>query len=369
MTMPSQRASTQLRVIRSGAFSGSGPSLRDALAARVPIDDVDVATYRRDPRVLKGRLLSFIESAGGRTAPVSKTGAWSSHMQQALSRDGHINGQHPTLFVQSSFAFELPPDVRYAIYTDRVGREGAAVDGVHRSRFTHSWLRREERFLRGASSVFVMGPSTKEVLTREYGLDPGRVVVAGAGPNAPIGASVTSTRLGTILFVGTQWGLKGGPELLDAFANAREVVHDLELVVVGSEPDVVAPPGVTLAGRLPSEDVSRLYSESDALVIPTHMEAFGIAIVEALLHGLPCIGTTVGNQEWLIGEAGVLVPPGDVTALTEALVAVADEYGQLQAAALQRKSVLEQVMNWQVVADKILTGLLDDVVPPDIMLP
>ncbi len=367
--MPDRERPRKLRVVRSGVFSGSGSSLLDAMARQIRIDDVDVATYRRDPRVMKGRLLSLVESVGGRTAPISKTAAWSSHMQQALTRDGRLDDGCPTFFIQSSHAFELPRSVRYAIYTDRVGREGAAVGGAYRSRFTPSWLRREHQFLRGASFVFVMGPSTKGVLTAEYGLDPSRVVVVGAGPNTPIGAATKSTRLKRILFVGTQWDLKGGPELLEAFASARRVVHDLELVVVGSEPDIAPPTGVTFAGRLSPAAVSRAYCSADTLVIPTHMEAFGISIVEALLHGLPCIGTTVGNQSWLIGDAGVLVPPGDVDALTEALVAVAEDYGRLRVAALERKRVLEQVMNWQVVADKVLAGLLDDAVAPDIDLP
>ena len=340
----------------------------EALRTHVQIEDIDVASYRRDPHVMKGRLFSLVERAGNRATPASKTAAWSSHMQKALSHDGLLGSDCPILFIQSLHAFDLPPGLRYAIYTDRVALEGAAVGGVHRSRFTQAWLRREKHFLGEAAIVCVMGPSTKVALTQLYGLDPARISVVGAGPNSPIGSPSESTRLRKLLFVGTQWDLKGGPELLNAFEAARQVVDDLELLIVGGVPQEQPPDGAKIAGRLSDQEMSLAYTESDALVIPTHMDAFGIAIVEALLHGLPCIGTTVGNQRWLIGDAGVVVPPGDTNALTEALIMIADDYPRFRSAAIQRSKLLNEVMQWRLVADKILGGLLYEEAPADLTL-
>ncbi len=368
MTTPVVGSESRLRVIRFGTFSGSGVSLVDALRSRMEIEDVDVTSYRRDSHVMWGRLSSLGERAGNWDIPATKTASWSSGVQKALDRRGLLGDSTPVLFVQSIHAYEPPQGLHYAVYTDRVAREGDIAGGDYRSRFTRAWLSREERFLRQAAVVFVMGPTTKAALIEMYGIDPVRVAIVGAGPNVPVVPRPTSTRIRRLVFVGVEWDRKGGPELLDAFASARGEIDDLELLVVGSLPEGDPPPGVRFAGRLSSKDVSLAYSESDALVIPTHMEAFGIAIVEALLHGIPCVGTTVGNQEWLIGDAGMLVPPGDRKALAEALLMVARDCPRFQAAAAQRSKIYRQAMQWPIVANKILSGLLNGEAPDDLVL-
>jgi glycosyltransferase involved in cell wall biosynthesis len=348
-----------LTYLHLGAFSGSALSLRDAIGERVAMRPVDLMPLSRSPALLPARAAALLEARRtSRAVPWTKTARWSSALQRRLRRVGVLDPASPLLVVQTLPAFVLDERYRYAVYTDRVGREGATVGGVHTSRFTARWLEREAEFLRGAAHVFVMGPSTKRVLTGEYGIATDRVSVVGAGPNMRLGDSRPRTAGRRLLFVGTQWELKGGPVLLEAFAALRLQHPGLELMLAGSVPPGPLPSGVTCLGRVPHEAMDALYDQADLLVIPTHMEAFGIALVEGLVKGLPCVCSTVGNQPWIVGDAGRAVPPGDAVALAGALAEVVRDYPTFQACALRRGAELRQEMRWSTVADRICASFL-----------
>lgn len=342
-----------LTLVHAGSFSGSAESLRDALREQVVIRAVDTMPMVRRPELLLPRVRGMVE-ARRYGCPWTKTAAWSTGLQRFLENRGVLTA--PLLVVQSIAGFELP-GVRYGVYTDRVGREGARVGGVHASRFSPRWLARETSFLRGAHRVFVMGPSTRTVLVEEYGCEPDRVEVVGAGPNTELGPPTSRTRARRLLFVGTQWELKGGPSLLDAFASLRVSRPELELLLVGSGPEGSLPPGVVAAGRVGHAEMDAVYDSADVLVIPTHMEAFGIALVEGLMKGLPCVCSTVGNQPWIIGDAGEAVPPGDVNELVAALTRVIDGFPDVHRRALSRGAELRSTMAWPRVAQHIVDGM------------
>jgi glycosyltransferase involved in cell wall biosynthesis len=88
---------------------------------------------------------------------------------------------------------------------------------------------------------------------------------------------------------------------------------------------------VRLLGTVPHDDLLRLYRErrADCVVLPSldlghglH-EGLSVALVEAMAHGIPAIGTCTGGlPELLGGGAGVLVEPGDASKLADALGAV-----------------------------------------------
>jgi glycosyltransferase involved in cell wall biosynthesis len=85
---------------------------------------------------------------------------------------------------------------------------------------------------------------------------------------------------------------------------------------------------VRLLGTVPHDDLIRLYRErrADCVVLPSldlghglH-EGLSVALVEAMAHGIPAIGTRTGGlPELLGGGAGVLVEPGDASTLADAL--------------------------------------------------
>ena len=116
---------------------------------------------------------------------------------------------------------------------------------------------------------------------------------------------------GGILAVGRRVRQKGFDVLVSALpetASAR---------VVGDGPISPAHPRVTWLGL--RDDVPALLSEADVLVVPSRWEGFGLVALEGMAAGVPVIASDVGGLGQLVGDAGVLVPPGDEQALRAAM--------------------------------------------------
>jgi len=73
---------------------------------------------------------------------------------------------------------------------------------------------------------------------------------------------------------------------------------------------------ITLTGPLTGEPLASAYGAADLFVLPSRAETYGMVVAEALARGIPVIASGVPD---VLGDGGLLVPPGDVDALAEAL--------------------------------------------------
>ena len=89
-------------------------------------------------------------------------------------------------------------------------------------------------------------------------------------------------------------------------------------------------------GHLP--DVAAVLRRADVLVHPARWEGFGLAVLEAMLCGLPVVATRVSSIPEIVvdGETGLLVPPDDPPALGAALQRVLADPRGLGAAGRER---------------------------------
>jgi glycosyltransferase involved in cell wall biosynthesis len=146
--------------------------------------------------------------------------------------------------------------------------------------------------------------------------------------NCPVSV-VGAQRRHRILFVGKDHERKGSQVLLKAFETVRRAIPDAELHMVGpsateSDREGVFAHGIlsraTASGRRELDD---LFSTSSVFCMPSRYEPFGIAFVEAMSAGLPCVGTAKWAMPEIIkdGETGWLVADGAVDELARVLSA------------------------------------------------
>jgi glycosyltransferase involved in cell wall biosynthesis len=137
---------------------------------------------------------------------------------------------------------------------------------------------------------------------------------------------------------------KGVDVAVRALARVREREPGAELVVLGDGPErprLEALAGelrvpVHLPGRVP--DVAAWLRRAALLVHPVRWEGFGLAVLEAMLAGLPVVASRVSSLPELVadGETGVLVQPDDPEALATGIEGGLEARARLGAAGLQR---------------------------------
>ncbi len=137
-------------------------------------------------------------------------------------------------------------------------------------------------------------------------------------------------RAPVILFVGTLGARKGTRDLLQTFAQLSDRHPDARLVLMGDgEVDQAQGLAVELGiigrvrftGWASAQDVSQMMEQARVLVLPSYNEGMALSVLEAMMRGLPVITSPVGEHRTVIedGRDGLLVPPGDLPALRNAL--------------------------------------------------
>ena len=78
-------------------------------------------------------------------------------------------------------------------------------------------------------------------------------------------------------------------------------------------------------GRVDEATLDALYRGAAALAVPSRSEGFGLPALEAMARGCPVVASSAGALPEVIGDAGLLVAPGDADALAAALDRLLDD--------------------------------------------
>lgn len=135
-----------------------------------------------------------------------------------------------------------------------------------------------------------------------------------------------------LLFIGALRRVKGVYELLEAYELLEEPPPLVLLGTMHPDSPRTFPPNVQVLTDVPHDAVLAACSRCLFGVLPSRWpEPFGTVVCEVMSRGKPVIGTKPGGHTDLIidGETGLLVPAGDVPALTEAMrTLITDEAGR-----------------------------------------
>jgi glycosyltransferase involved in cell wall biosynthesis len=133
-----------------------------------------------------------------------------------------------------------------------------------------------------------------------------------------------------LLFVGLLEPRKNLPALLQAFARLSPSLGKIKLVIVGrmgwmyEKTDRLVhslslTERVLFTGYVDQADLPRVYNLAEAAVYPSLYEGFGLPVLEAMACGTPVITSNVSSMPEIAGEAGIMLPPNDIPALTQAM--------------------------------------------------
>ena len=166
-----------------------------------------------------------------------------------------------------------------------------------------------------------------------------------------------------IMYVGRLSHEKGVDILMRAFAEAigsSQIKMILKIIGDGPEKEQLVSLAVILgirdqavfAGRISwGPSLFKEMHEATVLVLPSFTEGFGLVLLESLSQATPVIASDVGGVKECIanGEAGLLVPAGDCTALAKAIVLlVSDRKLQLQLAERGLRHAAQNTLEYQV---------------------
>jgi len=348
-----------------GTWSGSSAFLLDAMKKA---DLLEKAVGIRVPKLANYGLLAknFTRNRG----------VWRKHFyfdpayRRALTSAAKAVSVSSPVLMQIGHMFSLPdafPGQKCVSYHDgnlaELLASGFGTEGVSRRRIDQA-LEYEKKVAQKMTAIFTFSEYLRQSFIRNYGVDPSRVHNVGGGINLndlPEPAANKDYRANRILFIGTEFTRKGGPQLLKAFRAVREAIPSAELHIVGPTQVADLPPGAFSHGHLSKSDPSQrlrlesLFRDATVFALPSLYEPFGIAPLEAMLYQLPAVVTNAWALAEFVnpGVNGDVVDKGSVDDLAKTLIQVLSNSDRLAAMGRKGREMVLSRYTWPSVVERM----------------
>jgi glycosyltransferase involved in cell wall biosynthesis len=198
----------------------------------------------------------------------------------------------------------------------------------------------------------------------DWGLDRTKLAVVPYGVSLDVFNTVQrqSSRGFEVLFVGTLSVRKGARDLLEAF---EAIDHSQKrLTIVGTIADDIrsalwsrlTAPNIRLLGVVPQISLKHVMGQSDALVLPSIEDGFGMVLSEALACGCPIVATTNTGARDLItdGVEGFVVPIRSPQIVAERLQRLADNPSLQQSMSAAALRKVREIGGWSKYGDAMM---------------
>ncbi len=235
----------------------------------------------------------------------------------------------------------------------------------------YSFVGMQKRVARRIPRIITVSEAAKQDISREFGVNEDKFKVVPNGIDVEVFHPIQGVeRKGSRVIVtnSADIPLKGLSYLLRAIHKVARR-RKIELVVVG-EPRkngnvqrVIRQLGigdiVTFTGRINEAEFVRQYAMASVAVVPSLYEGFGLPAGEAMACAVPVISTTGGALPEVVGDAGILVPPGDSEALAREITALLDNPERARKLGEAGYRRVLQNFTWQRAAELTVDAYLE----------
>lgn len=232
-----------------------------------------------------------------------------------------------------ALGFPIVATIHHPITVDRATEMAVSQTFLKRIKVRrwYSFIRMQKCVARRLARIITVSECSRRDISQEFTIPLDRFRVVPNGINTDYFYPMDSVRRLPHHLITTNSAdtpLKGLRFLLEAVAaiGKRRPIH---LTVVGQPKpngeverlvwELGIASVVRFTGRIPNEAFAKYYAEATLAVVPSLYEGFGMPAGEAMACGVPVISTTGGALPEVVGDAGILVPPGDGRALAEAI--------------------------------------------------
>jgi glycosyltransferase involved in cell wall biosynthesis len=270
----------------------------------------------------------------------------------------HADPAQVAFIFQTQSIFDAShPGIPFFIYTDHT-REAHKrhPDGGAPAPASEAWKRLEAALYGKAGAVFTLSRFCARSVIEDYGVPEERVMAVSTGINMelPVLDGTCTEREPVILFVGANWGMKGGRELAAAFSLVRREIPSAELWVVGAHPPVLQE-GMRAFGRVKLGELDLLFKKASLVCVPSRVERASMLTLDAAAYGLPVITTPhgAGSERIRNGITGLLADPADTESFAAVITALLADSARASAMGCAGRKMVEEEFTWDTVGGKI----------------
>lgn len=241
----------------------------------------------------------------------------------------------------------------------------------------YSFLKMQARVVRGLAHVVTVSECSRRDIAAEFGRAETRTQVIGNGVDTDLfrphpeiaripGRIITTTS--------SDQPLKGFGVLLEALRLVREQQPEAHLVVIGKLQEdgrnqrllrqLELEHCVSFRSGISDAELVHEYAQASVAVCPSLYEGFGLPAAEAMSCGVPLVSSSGGALPEVVGDAGILVPPGDAAALAEGLAKVFGNRVLAQALIQMGRQRILREFCWDRVAERLSQFYFDSALQP-----
>lgn len=263
-----------------------------------------------------------------------------------------------------------------------LGWKGKQYGVVHDINFVHisedlKWSNRKyynyffPKYIRKAARLGTVSEYSKEDIVNTYKTNPDKIDVVYNGINSfyependTVKKSAREKYTGGseyFIFVGTLHPRKNILRLMQAFELFKKrTSSDMKLLLAGREMyktdemhhlknNMQYGQDVIFTGRVPAEELKKIFASAFCLAFVPYFEGFGIPIIEAMQCDVPVITSNVTSMPEVAGDAALLVDPYNVDDIAKAMERLLLDPA-LRQALIQKGRIRKTVFSWERTA-------------------